>query len=29
MNSEMIKSRMVVLIERENVDVVDADVTVG
>jgi hypothetical protein len=29
MNYEMIKSRMVVLIERENADVVDADVTVG
>jgi hypothetical protein len=29
MNSEMVKFRMVVLTEREKVDVADADVAVG
>jgi hypothetical protein len=28
LNSKMVKSRMVMLTERENIDVIDADVTV-
>jgi hypothetical protein len=29
LNSKMVKSRMVMLTERENIDVIDADVTVS